>query len=174
MGSPCQSLWSVCFEKRTTLDEPWFFQDDDKLSDPNSCFQPSVERNFKIALLLNWCFLLKGKTQHLSQPIRRKVKHKYYLSADSVPALSVSLVYWVKNTVHCCDWSVKEIWVLKNAISVPSSTTVNPRVGTWFLRTCKAKICQLVPLYTRTCLALNLKQVFLFSKMYNQKSVYLG
>ena len=86
-----------------------FFQDDDKLSDLNSCFQPSVERNFKIALLLNWCFLLKEKTQHLSQPIRRKVKHKYYLSADSVPALSVSLVYWVKNTVHCCDWSVKEI-----------------------------------------------------------------
>ena len=64
------------------------FQDDDKLSDPNSCFQPSVERNFKIALLLNWCFLLKEKTQHLSQPIRRKVKHKYYLSAaNSIPAL---------------------------------------------------------------------------------------
>ena len=61
-----------------------FFQDDDKLSDLNSCFQPSVERNFKIALLLNWCFLLKEKTQHLSQPIRRKVKHKYYL--DSIPA----------------------------------------------------------------------------------------
>ena len=90
------------------------------------------------------------------------------------PALVVSLVYWAKNTVHCCDWSVKEIWVLKNAISLPSSTIVNPRVGTWFLRTCKAKICQLGPLCTRTRLALNLKQVFLFSKMYKQKSVYLG
>lgn len=109
------------------------FQDDDKLSDPNSCFQPSVERNFKIALLLNWCFLLKRKTQHLSQPIRWKVKHKYYLSTDSIPALLVSLVYWVKNTVHCFDWSVKELWVLKNTISLPSSTTVNLRVRTWNL-----------------------------------------
>ena len=90
------------------------------------------------------------------------------------PALLVSLVYWVKNTVHCSDWSVKELWVLKNTISLPSSTTVNLRVGTWSLRTCKAKICQLGPLYTRTLLALDLKQIFLFSKMYKQKSVYLG
>lgn len=44
---------------------------------------------------------VERKTQHLSQPIRRKVEHKYYLSADSITAFVVSLVYWVNNTVHC-------------------------------------------------------------------------
>ena len=38
----------------------------------------------------------------------------------------------------------------------------NPRVRTWFLRTCQAKIYQLGLLYTRTCLAWNLKQDLIF------------
>ena len=70
--------------------------------------------------------------------------------------------------------AVVDIYGMANMVSIssPSSGTLsklfrygkNPRPGTWFLRTCQAKICQLGPIYTKILLSLKFETGSCFLK----------
>ena len=123
-----------------------------------SCKHPVDGTNIKIRSLSNSVF--EGRTSTGSRLFASlgSASNTNLLASRHIKRGSASLPVDVRRLKRLCWSSLMCLGVVQ---TLPFYNK-NPRVRTWFLRTCQAKIYQLGPLYTRTCLAWNLKQDLIF------------